>query len=388
MTVEISILNKQGIALAADSAVTVSGFNKKVYNSVNKIFQLSDEIGIMVYGAADYLGVPWKIIISMFKKQCPDFSTLEECYQQFIDFIQSDIRFVNETAEESFIDYYATGMLFRYGNQLENENISLVDKKMGSKHKKLVLKYGQSVKEFHEFLLINDRTKKEERFVIKNMDLVINNIFNLFLVKTYLSESGIVIAGYGKDEIFPGYINIEIEGCFEGKMRHTEKAKEQVDTSSPGIIVTFAQDDVIKLFLHGISEEYIEMVPYLFEKKVEYALELFNENGLLKKLSAKERKGLLKIAEEVDKTITEETQKNLREYSEKSFVNNVRQMLGILPTRELVQLAESMINITTLKRRITDTHEGVGGETDVAIITKEEGFEWVRIKKLYGKDDC
>ena len=171
-------------------------------------------------------------------------------------------------------------------------------------------------------------------------------------------------------------------------MRHTEKAKEQVDTSSPGIIVTFAQDDVIKLFLHGISEEYIEMVPYLFEKKVEYALELFNENGLLKKLSAKERKGLLKIAEEVDKTITEETQKNLREYSEKSFVNNVRQMLGILPTRELVQLAESMINITTLKRRITDTHEGVGGETDVAIITKEEGFEWVRIKKLYGKDDC
>ncbi|MCF8360479.1 MAG: hypothetical protein K9H26_17130 [Prolixibacteraceae bacterium] len=38
MTAVVGILNKQGIAIAADRAVTVSGTNnRKVYNSANKI---------------------------------------------------------------------------------------------------------------------------------------------------------------------------------------------------------------------------------------------------------------------------------------------------------------------------------------------------------------
>ena len=36
MTAEIVIMNKMGVAMAADSAVTVAG--KKVYNSANKLF--------------------------------------------------------------------------------------------------------------------------------------------------------------------------------------------------------------------------------------------------------------------------------------------------------------------------------------------------------------
>jgi hypothetical protein len=44
MTSEIAILNKSAIALAADSAVTVSGGlinGVKINNSVNKLFALS-----------------------------------------------------------------------------------------------------------------------------------------------------------------------------------------------------------------------------------------------------------------------------------------------------------------------------------------------------------
>lgn len=40
MTAEIAILNKQGIALAADSAVTI-GNAEKIFVSANKIFTLS-----------------------------------------------------------------------------------------------------------------------------------------------------------------------------------------------------------------------------------------------------------------------------------------------------------------------------------------------------------
>ena len=63
MTAEAAILNRSAVALAADSLVTVTGYedtSPKTYE-VNKLFTLSKyrPVGIMVYGNAELLGVPW-----------------------------------------------------------------------------------------------------------------------------------------------------------------------------------------------------------------------------------------------------------------------------------------------------------------------------------------
>jgi len=67
VTAEIAILNSSGIALAADSAVTI--YEEKVYNSANKLFALSryEPVGIMVYGKADFMGIPWEIIVKQYR---------------------------------------------------------------------------------------------------------------------------------------------------------------------------------------------------------------------------------------------------------------------------------------------------------------------------------
>ena len=41
-------------------------------------------------------------------------------------------------------------------------------------------------------------------------------------------------------------------------------------------------------------------------------------------------------------------------------------------------MAESLISITSLQRHITASEESVGGPVDVAVITKEDGFVWVK----------
>jgi hypothetical protein len=72
MTAEIAILNKNAVALAADSAVTLRNpDNQKVYNTANKLFMLSKyhPVGIMVYGSADLIGVPWETVIKMFRAE-------------------------------------------------------------------------------------------------------------------------------------------------------------------------------------------------------------------------------------------------------------------------------------------------------------------------------
>jgi hypothetical protein len=72
MTAEIAVMNKVGIALAADSAVTIAG--KKVYNSANKLFTLSKyhPVGILVYGSAEFNEIPWEVIIKEYRNYLKD----------------------------------------------------------------------------------------------------------------------------------------------------------------------------------------------------------------------------------------------------------------------------------------------------------------------------
>ena len=71
MTAEVCIMNKLAVALAADSALTLGSQSGevKIYGSAEKIFQLSANapVGMMVYGGAEFLGVPWETIIKEFR---------------------------------------------------------------------------------------------------------------------------------------------------------------------------------------------------------------------------------------------------------------------------------------------------------------------------------
>lgn len=72
MTSEIAVMNKEGVALAADSAVTFTGeAGQKIFPSANKIFTLSkyQPVGVMFYGNADFMGIPWETIIKIFRKR-------------------------------------------------------------------------------------------------------------------------------------------------------------------------------------------------------------------------------------------------------------------------------------------------------------------------------
>ena len=71
MTAVVGILNKQAVAIAADSAVTISGSNgRKIFNQANKVFTLSKfhPVGIMIYNSASFMGTPWETIIKIYRK--------------------------------------------------------------------------------------------------------------------------------------------------------------------------------------------------------------------------------------------------------------------------------------------------------------------------------
>jgi hypothetical protein len=46
-------------------------------------------------------------------------------------------------------------------------------------------------------------------------------------------------------------------------------------------------------------------------------------------------------------------------------------------------MAEALVNLTSFKRRITAVAETVGGPIDVAVISKGDGFIWIRRKHYF-----
>jgi hypothetical protein len=75
MTSEIALLNKHAIALAADSATTVTYWEKGVrrqryFKGANKIFNISNvhPVGLMTYDSANLQGVPWEVLVKAYRR--------------------------------------------------------------------------------------------------------------------------------------------------------------------------------------------------------------------------------------------------------------------------------------------------------------------------------
>lgn len=52
--------------------------------------------------------------------------------------------------------------------------------------------------------------------------------------------------------------------------------------------------------------------------------------------------------------------------------------MGDVPTNLIYDLVKTMIHITALKQKLSSEVESVGGESDVAMISKWNNFQWIK----------
>lgn len=99
MTAVVGVLNRQAVAIAADSAVTIqNGSGYKIFNRANKIFTLSKfhPVGIMIYNEGSLMETPWETIIKVYRKEIgkKSFDSVQEYQEDFIQFVQRNNHFV------------------------------------------------------------------------------------------------------------------------------------------------------------------------------------------------------------------------------------------------------------------------------------------------------
>ena len=90
MSAGVIIMNKNAIALAADSAVTI-GNHLAIHNSANKVFALSKvaPVGVITYANATFMDIPIEVIIKQYKHDlgCKKFDKLSEYLEDFLSYL-------------------------------------------------------------------------------------------------------------------------------------------------------------------------------------------------------------------------------------------------------------------------------------------------------------
>ena len=71
------------------------------------------------------------------------------------------------------------------------------------------------------------------------------------------------------------------------------------------------------------------------------------------------------------------------QYIREKYIDQLVQTVSYLSKEDLADMAESLVRMTSLKRHITSEEESVGGAVDVAVITKGDGFIWIKRKHYF-----
>lgn len=423
MTTEIAILNKSAVALAADSAVTIAtrtgGSHRvtKIYAEANKLFELvkGQPVGVMIYNSADIAGIPWETLIKVYRQRHPAarFSTLEEHADHFIEFVGTALAplMTEEDEKSELIDSFLplAEMIFksfqphiiavRERVQRREKFGELLDEleTMLAGPSATVAKWAEGLKEDELWARWgNDLTgciaKKTDEVTLTHP---VRGRFARLVLRAFLrwttaqgTWSGLVISGFGTDEMFPTVCHAEIGGFLDGRLVKVASTVESVTNTTPALIKPYAQTSEALMFLQGIDPEVSGAVSNFWAS---WSRDLENDAiEIIKKESQVSAAHLEAIRERLA-THFKTSWESFGDYMDKEFhlrrLEPIEGSAAFLSKREIADLAENLVDLTSLRNRVSlDRQETVGGATDVAVISKGDGFVWVKRKHYFERD--
>ena len=178
----------------------------------------------------------------------------------------------------------------------------------------------------------------------------------------------------------PSVAYLGTDGYIGAKPKIVRQRFSQVSRDNPSIIMPFAQHEMVERFMDGIDPDYSLFLMTRFGALLagsclqvleKYGSEKNKTNKIQQRIVAAAQRGM---ADHIART---------REFQERYYSSPIMRMVSFLPKDELPNLAESLVELTSLKRHVSTDAETVGGPIDVALITKAEGFVWIKRKHYF-----
>lgn len=412
MTAEVAIMNQHALVLAADSALTVTTWPKgeketRYFKGTNKLFQLSARgpVGLMIYGSASLHDVPWELLIKDFREQrgTESWSRVGEYASRFFNFVRGHSNlFPQPVCSQLFIDQITrvarlTGRMIASDPRVTAANeIDRPDQ------------YRTVLQVFHKRLAVQPpeapltardvdsavATHLERataairnhiaRYSVPNGELaglLAETALRDLMVnyKSHLPVTGVVIGGYGEDDYLPGYEAFECHGFLDRHFVCSPSDRPiSIGKDLTAVIEPFATTSMINTFRLGIGPDILEIVDTAMKD------ELLEFSERLRQLLAPDR-----AIPDVDRMVEEAAGNHRSKWFEKSVSDHygpLARVVGSLPVAEMAALAKSLIELQSLKERVTKPTESVSGPIDVAVISKHDGFVWIERKHYFNPE--
>lgn len=415
MTTEVIIFNKSAIALAADSAVSIDdGKSTKIYNNAEKLFTLTKHhpVALMIYGNSELQGVPWELIIKSYRKHLGEksFDTLQEYKDDFLGFVSLFYYNLPIALQDEYLDIYLQDLVFltltnifeMIGdcNDDEIREIDAIDASINNlieEYQKLPFFDGlneDSLEElsidFSKFAMdaigneidsseFTDRVAKDW-FNTCNSFYVLCKIRALKQDPFYKNTTGLVFAGYGDMEFFPVALECEIFGMLGDKLKVIRKPCFKNKPKAG--LKAFAQRDEVDTFMQGICTP-TKLNHYEHLRNI-YNYAKSNITDLINEYVPEEIRDEIKDKHfELLNDDAKECFKAMEQHTRTQHVDKVVNMIAHLPKNEMAYMAESLVNLTAFKRKVSSESDSVGGPIDVAVISKGDGFVWIKRKHYF-----
>jgi hypothetical protein len=404
VTSEIAILNKAAIAVAADSAVTVG--KAKVHRFANKIFCICDAvpIGIMYFGFSEYAGIPWETLIKVFRAENGHkrYSKVDLVWKDFQTFL-SHPSLITESASQVSLVYFAADIASRLRKKIIRKAQKATDKDIlnfinaeidiynqlddienagAGSLKKFSGKYGSTILGIFQTLLSEHGIN-----IQKSAKEIVNKLVHRALRSQHLSSyyTGLVFFGFGSDEIMPALDSYNIDGVPLGKLRYQNYIRTAVDTQeNPACIVPFADYEAMIAFMEGSTEQTREFYDALMKEfAIRIADRVITDNF---SVDANQRKIIDSFNRDTIEDLMSEFKKMADEWRYRKYIDPLGTNLRGLPKEDMAILAEALVEASALRKKMTVDIESVGGPVDVALVTKGDGFIWIKRKKYFDID--
>jgi hypothetical protein len=407
MTSEIAVMNQRAVALAADSAVTlIDGGTVVVRNDQRKLYNLVEgrSVGVMFFGVADIMGHPWDRLIEHYQKKVKPkaFAHLNEYAASFTAMLDNlDEFFPQERQKDDYKRLLAS--VYRYIFHLaqylretgEDDKISDVQ----------ILTEAIS-RIWHDYQFLSDgkprgdltcfpqgfaqRVAREHASII---DELINYGFSPFgldqnsiqklkdiavfaVVKDLFLEdvTGLVFAGFGSDDRYPVVVTYLLSAIVCGVVKRGQASLDVIDTEVRSKIRMFADSEVTHAFIRGID--------FGLERRVYGAMRMMLHSivdqviGAIPGAEAQREEVRKRFQSDLVPQYLDAFRGMIGDYQQQAYINPVLRVLEIAARSELAETARELVSLNVFKKRIMAQKQTVGGAIDVAVISREGGFQW------------
>lgn len=416
MTAEVVVLNREAVAIAADSAVTLRDPDPKIYNTANKLFQLSamEPVAIMVYGSGAFGPIPWETAVKEHRRRLGSktLDTVEEYASDFVNGLSAVVPHYPEREQLNLVNRVARAELTairsntnRTVKELEAEGdhlddhdknyiiLELMAQRIDRLQRETCVdpisasvagqRIAMAITDWDSFLQEHLASSAISSSVKRRARALVRHALRSSAPNPW--SSGVVVVGFGSEQLFPAFSHYVVDGAVANRVRFRHLDSANVGENSTAHIRAFAQGDMVQTFMDGLHPMYPEALRSLVERTLDRMVERFS-NSMEDILPTTNRDECLNDLREITHEIVDHFEEDLRSLLQETHSDPIMQIVSLLPKEELAEMAETLVSLTSFKRRMTPEAETVGGPIDVAVISKGDGLVWVKRKHYFDKE--